>query len=166
MKECFKCKTVKPLSEFYAHPQMADGYLNKCKDCNKKDVSERIAFKRATDPQWIIKERERCRKKQALYLKENGPIPQANKKVTPHKVAANILLRRAVLAGRVLKKPCEVCKNTKTQAHHEDYEKPLDVVWLCTRHHADRHIHLRDSDTLGRPAMPIGEWLQAMENML
>lgn len=39
-KECFKCNIIKSLDNFYKHPQMPDGHVNKCKDCNKKDVSE------------------------------------------------------------------------------------------------------------------------------
>ena len=38
-KKCFKCEKIKNISEFYKHPQMKDGHLNKCISCAIKDAS-------------------------------------------------------------------------------------------------------------------------------
>jgi hypothetical protein len=45
----------------------------------------------------------------------------------------------AVRSGRLVRKPCEVCGEPKSEGHHEDYHKPLEVVWLCRRHHKLAH---------------------------
>ena len=54
-KKCFKCEVVKPLTDFYRHPMMADGRVGKCKECNKADVREnrkrKIDYYRAYDRQ-------------------------------------------------------------------------------------------------------------------
>jgi hypothetical protein len=160
MKTCFKCQKEKPICEFYPHKKMADGHLNKCKDCTKLDEKNRF-IEKMKDPEWAIKERKRQREKEekrrVLGLVKSftrGPIRRYKE---PGMVA------NAVCSGKLVKLPCQVCGNQRAQGHHEDYSKPLDVVWLCTRHHADRHIHLRDRKTLQQDPMPIAEFIEVLK---
>ncbi len=57
-----------------------------------------------------------------------------------HKKRAKDAVARALLSGELVRpKTCQLCANGSVQAHHEDYGKPLDVVWLCPRHHGAYH---------------------------
>jgi len=149
MKECFKCNIVKPLSDFYKHKQMADGYLNKCKECNRKDSALQLK-KNKLNPDWIEKEKERVRKKQVAQKGHPRTLIYAE-------------VKRMVASGEIIKKPCEVCGKEKAQGHHEDYNKPYDLIWLCVRHHQDRHIHLRNAKTLGQEPMPISYFIKSLQ---
>lgn len=41
--------------------------------------------------------------------------------------------------GKLIPAPCEKCGTAKTEMHHDDYAKPLDVRWLCRPCHLDHH---------------------------
>lgn len=60
------------------------------------------------------------------------------------KRAAHIIFGNARRDGKVTAKPCEICGDIKVDGHHDDYEKPLDVRWLCRKHHAEHHKQERE----------------------
>jgi len=135
MKRCFKCNELKELDLFYKHPKMKDGHLNKCKECAKKDVKlDRINSPNARlydKKRWM--ENEERRKIVSERSKKWG---EKNKdmRIAHYKVA------NAVRDGRIEKTPCVICgSNYRIHGHHEDYSKPLDVIWLCAIHHQQHH---------------------------
>lgn len=130
MKECFKCKKYLPLSGFYKHKQMGDGHLNKCKSCAKLDVcvhrSKNLDKIRAYDR----KRGSRKSKEYALSYREKYP----------NKYRAHNMVNNAIRDGKLFKEPCEACFDIhKLHAHHDDYLKPLNVRWLCSKHHSQWH---------------------------
>lgn len=48
-------------------------------------------------------------------------------------------ISNAIHNGRMTKQPCEVCGAEPAEAHHDDYNKPLEVRWLCDKHHKEWH---------------------------
>lgn len=55
------------------------------------------------------------------------------------KRAARGALNRAIKRGEMTRGSCEECGALNAEAHHEDYDAPLDVEWLCPAHHAQLH---------------------------
>jgi hypothetical protein len=132
LKTCFKCNTEKPLTEFYVHPQMGDGYLNKCKECARRDVR---AHRAANDS---VREYDRQRASLPHRKESAKRITERWKSQFPERRAAHMQVLYALRTGRLERLPCWVC-GSKAEAHHPDYGSPLDVVWLCPRHHKQLH---------------------------
>lgn len=133
MKKCFKCGKLKPLSDFYPHPQMADGHVNKCKECNKNDVRENYQVK-ILEPGFIEKERKRARLKYVrLYVGMGVSNPEGNKrwlKKYPEKRLAHLRAQRIKVKGK--------------QNHHWSYNQRdwYDVIHLTTKEHGKVHRFL------------------------
>jgi hypothetical protein len=59
------------------------------------------------------------------------------------KYLAHKAVEGAIRRGHMTKAPCERCGHAiNVHAHHEDYGKPLDVVWLCPPCHRQRHAEI------------------------
>ena len=126
-----------PIDCFYKHSRMADGYLNFCKECVKTRVNTRYDSCREK-----ISVYEKARNQQsARKLDQQATLANYRLKY-PEKYAARYAVGNAIRSGRITKpKTCSRCGSDKLiQAHHHDYQKPLDVIWLCFAcHREDEH---------------------------
>jgi len=169
LKTCTKCKVEKELTEFSINNAAPDSLSWRCTICLKKEkvayyqahkaemnasASRRYQANREAINAWHREWRnnqglEKYKKTQAGYA-ERSRDKKNNYNETwragnQEKIRAHTAVLVAVRNGSLIPGPCEICgktkttKTTKTLAHHEDYSKPLDVIWLCSRCHAEHH---------------------------
>ncbi len=140
MKLCTKCGKTKPLKEFCRHRGKKDGLNSHCRDCT------RIANNRYrdSDPGKVaIREvNKKYRKTESGKEVRRNSLKKYYKKNPDHLIATRIA-NNAVRDGRLQEHPCVVCGISPAQKHHPDYSKPLNIVWLCPKHHAELHKELR-----------------------
>ena len=68
----------------------------------------------------------------------------------PIKVRAHAAVHKALRDGTLKRGKCEECGSLRVEAHHDDYDRPLDVRWLCRRHHVEHHVRLRRQQKAAR----------------
>jgi hypothetical protein len=154
-KKCTKCGLFVPMVGYRICHRTKDGRTARCRRCEAEiartryhsDESYRENKKRHY--KWLVDTGRRAAYARQKY-RERRPIRTYNpeaackgrqkyNKQNPEKYAAWTAVRTALKNGSLIRKPCCVCNNPNSQAHHEDYSKALDVMWLCKNHHHAWH---------------------------
>jgi len=135
-KKCTRCGNEKQISDFQIRKASKDGLTASCKDCLKKYDSLRNMLPHRVEARNKYQKTSRgmavCKAMKERWADRNK-----------EKRAAHLILGNAIKYGRITRKPCEICgSNIKIHGHHDDYSKPLDVRWLCPKHHKQIHANL------------------------
>ncbi len=123
-KLCTKCGVKKTLDNtHWVDGKEYSGFRHICKNC------------------WYAQ----CKKYNST---EEGKISQNKKNKNrrqkyPERQKAIDAVHNALKSKKLVKQPCDICRDTKVHGHHEDYSKPLQVIWLCSIHHRQRHEVLK-----------------------
>lgn len=148
MKTCKDCGNQKPKTDFY-------GVQNECKECTKARVRKYRADnmesvraydrQRGLDPKRQANNRANYRKRISTPEGREREWQKKRGYINSTKRAANIIVGNYLRDGKLIRQPCERCgDNQAVDAHHEDYSKPLDVMWLCKKHHGERHREINE----------------------
>jgi len=123
---CSRCGAEHPIEAFPTNIS-GDGYVSVrtwCRKCENRRCTEKAKKNK----------KMRARRQERVRLKKLTPVGALKER-------ARQALRNAVRGGKVQKLPCEVCGLPKSEGHHDDYNRPLDVRWLCPKHHQQVHGH-------------------------
>lgn len=129
-KRCSRCKQELPVSEFGKDKQKSSGLASHCRNCRAADIYAKrgeIAEKRKEQRKsWNIKDGR-----------------------TPEQKRVHSAVQAAVKRGSIVKPAgCMRCGvETRLDAHHTDYSKPLDVLWLCRGCHKAEHVREKPNYT-------------------
>jgi hypothetical protein len=99
----------------------------------------------------IERERELANARQKKYMasekgrKKHNETKEKYELANPEKISAQRKVRNAIKIGALIRPQiCDVCEKTgNIAAHHEDYNKPLEVIWMCQYCHLYHHQRSR-----------------------
>lgn len=148
-KDGFKCECIVCCKKYHAQYRVTE----QAREANRRAVKRYLATEhgqethRCADATWKATEhgQEVCRRASQQYrTTEHGKetIRQYHKKYraeNPEKGKARDAVHNEIRRGRLVRQPCGICGKTPADAHHDDYSKPLEVQWLCRKHHKQYH---------------------------
>ncbi len=138
MKTCKACKKRLSPGDFYKDARGKDGLYSVCKRCHNKKSDTRKMERYRSDEKY----REKVKEKNRKYVRSEKFKEYCRKKYATDvryrkRVKCKGAVRRALKRGELVKKKCFCGK--EAEAHHLDYNYPLEIMWLCREHHAKWH---------------------------
>jgi len=133
---CSSCGKFKPYSEFYKNKRTILGIKSSCKKCHCIESVRTRNKEKARD-----KNREYERISRQINPEKNRERWRKRKRKNDKKEKARDILNKAVKTGIILKPDiCAKCgRAIKLTAHHDNYDEPLKVEWLCYECHGKLH---------------------------
>ncbi len=168
-KKCTKCKVEKELTEFKRILRRGKRVVDsQCAEClaeyKRKHYRENRQAYLDKSKRWREDNPERAKEVRRIYYEENAErlraqkrdysrrpevIERQNERFREYRKDEEFLRRersRGMLNKRIqskkITKPnrCSTCgEKGYVEAHHEDYDKPFDVIWICKLCHEDIH---------------------------
>lgn len=148
-RECGGCGEWLPFESFNKSANLRDGLSTYCRSCenekgreyyqrnaeacgkkNRGNYRKKAEYRRQQNREYYQRNRDRILDRTRQYALKNKRIKSAHS-----------ALNMAVAAGKISRPLfCDDCHiSCRPDAHHDDYDKPLDVAWVCRRCHNNRH---------------------------
>lgn len=128
---------------YWAKPENREKKRAKDKRYYERHKQKRLEAARVYIQAHPEQRKETCKRYYRNHIEEEAKRQVKYITNNLEKYKAHQMVRCAVLDGRLCPQKCEVCGNEKTSAHHEDYNKPLEVKWLCHKCHMALHAQKR-----------------------
>jgi hypothetical protein len=147
---CPKCGVTKPATDFPRHSRRPDDRTFwRCKRCKVEAEKKRRRERPELGARRRAQERKYRAERYARGVRQKRQRRQRNYRTKQHRAncAAQKLARR-------FGKPttCADCGKSfepkQIHGHHEDYDKPKEVIWICYKCHGIRHRKYRDDRLL------------------
>ena len=155
-KQCGKCGDVLPVSGFYLSRGVPESPCKECRkggarrryqtDARARDAAKAQATrwrranpgrKRTNNRRWLAANRDKANASSMTWYHEH-----------PQQAKATRAVNNAIRDGRLRRRPCSECGAPQGDAHHEDYSKPFDIVWLCHPCHMRHHRRIPDEEVI------------------
>lgn len=137
---CRKCGVMKDQADFYAGHIRQSGEVGECKECTRARVRDRAR----TNP--AVQAYDRARAKTPERRSHSRAIAKKWRAENPLGYQAQSAVSNAIRDGRLIRQPCLFCGREDVHAHHRDYSKPLEVIWLCPKCHHRLHAAFPEAE--------------------